>query len=72
MQAVTKSVQAVAVSVDQMSASFARWMGVDNSNLPLIFPNIDNFATGPFANAGASPTFAYFNRVVPNLCTGIT
>ena len=60
------------LAVDQMSASFARWMGVDNSNLPLIFPNIDNFATGPFANAGASPTFAYFNRVVPNLCTGIT
>ncbi|HET7843279.1 MAG TPA: DUF1501 domain-containing protein [Xanthomonadales bacterium] len=57
---------------DQMSASLARWMGVDNANIPTLFPNIDNFATGPFANAGASPTFAYFNRVVPNLIPGVS
>jgi uncharacterized protein (DUF1501 family) len=59
-------------AVDQMAASIARWMGVDNSNLPLVFPNIDRFATGPFANAAASPTFAYFNRVIPNLMQGIS
>jgi len=57
---------------DQLGASLARWMGVDNSNLPLIFPNIDNFATGPFANAASTPTFANFNRVIPNLMAGIT
>lgn len=58
-------------AVDQLAATVARWMGVDNSNLPLVFPNIDNFATGPFASAGATPTFAYFNRVIPNLIAGI-
>jgi uncharacterized protein (DUF1501 family) len=57
---------------DQMSATLARWMGVDATNIPVLFPNIDNFATGPFANAGASPTFAYFNRYVPNLIPGIS
>lgn len=57
---------------DQMSATLAKWMGVDDANLPVLFPNIDNFATGPFANAGASPTFAYFNRFVPNLIPGIS
>ena len=59
-------------AVDQLGATMARWMGVDDSNLPLLFPNIDNFASGPFANAGASPTFANFNRVIPNLITGLT
>lgn len=60
------------VAVDQMGATLARWMGVDNVNLPLAFPNIDAFATGPFANAAATPTFAYFNRVIPNLFQGIS
>jgi len=57
---------------DQMSATMARWMGVDVANIPTLFPNIDNFATGPYANAGLSPTFAYFNRYVPNLIPGIS
>lgn len=59
-------------SVDQLGATLARWMGVDDGNLPLIFPNIDNFTSGPFANAGASPTFANFNRVIPGLFSGIS
>ena len=59
-------------AVDQLGATLARWMGVDNSNLPLVFPNIDNFATGPFATAGASPSFANFNRVIPGLFPGIS
>jgi uncharacterized protein (DUF1501 family) len=59
-------------AVDQVSATLARWMGVDNTNLPLVFPNIDNFTTGPFANAGASPTFANFNRVIPGMFPGIS
>lgn len=59
-------------AVDQLAATLARWMGVDNSNLPLVFPNIDNFTTGPFANAGASPTFANFNRVIPGIFPGIS
>lgn len=57
---------------DQLAATMARWMGVDNVNLPTIFPNIDNFTSGPFANAGATPTFAYFNRVIPGLLAGVS
>jgi uncharacterized protein (DUF1501 family) len=59
-------------AVDQLGATLARWMGVDNTNLPLVFPNIDNFTTGPHANAGSSPTFANFNRVIPGLFSGIS
>jgi uncharacterized protein (DUF1501 family) len=59
-------------AADQLAATLARWMGVDNSNLPVIFPNIDNFVSGPFANAAATPTFANFSRVIPNLLTGVS
>ncbi|MGE3104850.1 MAG: DUF1501 domain-containing protein [Lysobacterales bacterium] len=57
---------------DQLAATLARWMGVDDANLPAIFPNIDNFASGPFANAAATPTFAHFNRVIPGLLAGVS
>ncbi len=60
------------LATDQYGATLARWMGVDDANLPLIFPNIANFATGPFANAAATPTFAYFNRVVPGMLAGVS
>jgi uncharacterized protein (DUF1501 family) len=61
------------IATDQYGATLARWMGVDDANLPLIFPNIANFAPGgQFANATATPTFAYFNRVIPNLLNGIS
>lgn len=59
------------LACDQFSATLARWFGVDDNELPTIFPNIDNFANGPYANAGATPTFAYFNRIVPGLMNGV-
>ena len=59
------------MACDQFSATLARWFGVSNAELPTIFPNIDNFATGQYANAGATPTFAYFNRIVPGLMNGV-
>lgn len=59
-------------ATEQYCATFARWMGVSNTELPMIFPNIDNFASGPFANAVASPTFANFGRVIPGLMSGVS
>ena len=59
------------LACDQFSATLAQWFGVANNELPTIFPNIDNFASGPFANAAATPTFAYFNRIVPGLMNGV-
>jgi uncharacterized protein (DUF1501 family) len=59
------------MAVDQFAATLTQWMGVANADLPLIFPNLDNFASGPFANAGATPTFAYFNRTIPGLMSGV-
>ena len=58
-------------AVDQFSASLARWMGVSDLELPTIFPNIDNFVTGPHANATSSPTFASFTRTIPGLMNGV-
>lgn len=59
------------VATDQLAASLAQWMGVPFADLPTIFPNIDNFASGPFANAGATPTFSYFSRTIPGLMAGV-
>jgi uncharacterized protein (DUF1501 family) len=59
------------IACDQFSATLAQWFGVSSGELPTIFPNIDNFATGPFANATATPTFAYFNRIIPGLMNGV-
>jgi uncharacterized protein (DUF1501 family) len=32
-------------SVDQYAATLASWFGVSNTDLPVIFPNLANFAT---------------------------
>jgi len=58
-------------AVDQFSATLAQWMGVPSGELQTIFPNIDNFTSGPFATAGASPTFANFTRTIPGLMSGV-
>ena len=58
-------------AIDQLGATLARWMGVANGDLPTLFPNIDNFASGPYANATASPTFAHFSRTIPGLMNGV-
>lgn len=58
-------------AVEQFSATLARWMGVADADLPAIFPNIDNFTLGPYATAGASPTFANFTRTIPGLMSGV-
>jgi uncharacterized protein (DUF1501 family) len=54
-------------ATEQMSASLARWMGVTNTELPGIFPNIDNFISHP-----NQAVMAYNNRVIPNMMNGIT
>lgn len=60
------------LAVDQLGATLARWMGVDDgARLLEIFPNLDNFASGPFASSAQSPSFAYFSRVIPGLLNGV-
>lgn len=51
------------MAVEQMSATMARWMGISNADLPLIFPNIDTFASA-HPNQGV---MAYNSRTVPFL-----
>ncbi len=34
-----------AISVDQYAATLASWMGVTDAELPIVFPNINNFST---------------------------
>lgn len=58
-------------ALDQLAATLARWMGVADSELPALFPNIDNFVTGSHANPVASPTFASFTRTIPGLIAGV-
>jgi uncharacterized protein (DUF1501 family) len=55
-------------AVDQYSATLARWMGVSNTDLPLVFPNVDTFA-------GAHPNqavMAYNSRIIPSMLAGVT
>jgi uncharacterized protein (DUF1501 family) len=54
------------IAVDQIGATVARWMGVSDANLPLLFPNIDNFA-----NASATSPIAFRSRVIPGLLAGV-
>lgn len=50
------------MATDQMSATLSRWMGLDNANLPLVFPNIDNFTR----SAGTQNNLmAYTGRTIP-------
>lgn len=59
------------LAVDQLGATLARWMGVSDGDLLTLFPNLDNFRTGPVGNPSASPTFAYFSRTIPGLMQGV-
>jgi uncharacterized protein (DUF1501 family) len=54
-------------ATEQMSASLARWMGMSNTELPSVFPNIDNFVNAHPNSA----VMAYNNRVIPNMMNGI-
>jgi uncharacterized protein (DUF1501 family) len=51
------------IAVDQVAATLARWMGVADSDLPVIFPNLDTFAT---AHPNQS-VMAYNTRTLPFL-----
>jgi uncharacterized protein (DUF1501 family) len=50
------------VSVDQMAATFARWMGVSNTEIPAIFPNLDSMLAHPQASL-----LGYQTRTMPFL-----
>jgi uncharacterized protein (DUF1501 family) len=49
-------------SVDQMSATFARWMGVSAVDIPVLFPNIGAFTNGSHPNAAV---MAYNTQTMP-------
>lgn len=49
-------------AVDQMSATFARWMGVGAADIPVLFPNIGAFTNGAHPNA---QVMAYNTQTVP-------
>lgn len=51
------------MAVEQMSATMARWMGVSDADLPLLFPNINTFASAHPNQA----VMAYNSRTVPFL-----
>ncbi|MBK9493650.1 MAG: DUF1501 domain-containing protein [Xanthomonadales bacterium] len=51
------------IAVDQVAATLARWMGVADADLPIIFPNLDTFA-GAHANQSV---MAYNTRTLPFL-----
>ncbi len=50
------------VAVDQIAATFARWFGMSDSELPGLLPNIDNFVSHPNASL-----MGYQSRTVPFL-----
>lgn len=55
-------------AVDQYSATMARWMGVSNTDLPLVFPNINTFASAHPNQA----VMAYNNRIIPSMLNGVS
>jgi uncharacterized protein (DUF1501 family) len=55
------------IATDQIAATCARWMGVQDADIPLLFPNIDNFANAP---VGAPLSFR--SRIIPGLLTGVS
>jgi uncharacterized protein (DUF1501 family) len=38
------------IAVDQYAATFARWLGVADSDVPIILPNVTNFGTSRYLN----------------------
>jgi len=59
------------LAVDQLGATMAQWMGVPADELSTLFPNLDNFVDGPFANTTATPAFSHFSPVIPGLMAGV-
>lgn len=55
------------MSTEQVSATLARWMGLDNVNVPVVFPNVDRYND----YAGVANLMAHQTRTVPFL-NGIT
>lgn len=41
------------VSVDEYSATLAKWFGVNPTNLPYVFPNLSRFASPDLGFLGA-------------------
>ena len=54
-------------AVDQFAGTMARWMGVSDIDLPLVFPNINTFASAHPNQA----MLAYNSRVIPGMLQGV-
>ena len=42
-------------AVDQYAATFARWLGVSDTNVPLVLPNVTNFGTSRYITGLMAP-----------------
>lgn len=54
-------------AVDQLAGTMARWMGVSQTDLPVVFPNIATFGD-PHPN---SAVMAYNSRTIPGMLAGV-
>jgi uncharacterized protein (DUF1501 family) len=54
------------VAVDQLAATLSKWMGLNDSEVDMVYPNIGNFA-----NAAANAPIAFRSRYLPNLMAGV-
>jgi uncharacterized protein (DUF1501 family) len=54
-------------AVDQLAGTMARWMGVSQANLPVVFPNIATYGN-PHPN---SAVMAYNSQTIPGMLAGV-